>query len=269
MSICCLLTLIVIAFCIIIVFVIRQLYLQITDTIKKMKIPPKKVDRGDDDDDDSDTNERDETNNNNNNNNNLDRYDGNILAPESVAVAAAATATTTTTITHELNEIYDQLTLMVEPQQLPQPSIPQLRVCKKSVNCDFFQVYNMKVCKHLTTNNVMVINDKNTLKDVTYLHMPHCILVLITRNEKVCFRDQDISEDINYINSYISKYPDLSIYIVFFDKEFGQFRDLNNRQYNEYNIDLKKRIPLIRELLFNQPTAPLPDKRNFFHIHKN
>ncbi|WBR61499.1 hypothetical protein [Drosophila suzukii associated hytrosavirus 1] len=156
---------------------------------------------------------------------------------------------------------------------------PSVRMCQNAEECEFFEFCNIQICRHLT-NNAKIHNDKNTLKNVTYIHICSAVVVVfITRNDNVCTKEQEVSlEDINYINAYTSKFPELSIYTVFYDKENRKFIDFHDRPHEEYTIPLLQN-QTTREILqhpriSHTPSAPTivstqrPDKGNFYYIAK-
>ena len=165
---------------------------------------------------------------------------------------------------------------------------PTVRLCNLEAGkkCEYMEVCNIYICKHLT-NDAKIHNDKNTLKNVTYIHVYQCIVVFISKNENICSKEQDVSlEDINYINAYTSKHPDYSVFIVFYEKETNNFKDFNNKIHNEMRISLCTDNELTREILqplqqsnnLFSPSAPTesrlfqqhrPDNQgNFFYIGK-
>ena len=126
---------------------------------------------------------------------------------------------------------------------------PSLRLCPDRQQCEYMEFCNIHLCKHLT--QIAKLNtDKNTKQNVTYIHLPKCVIVFITKNETTCKKDQEITfdEDVNYISSYTSKYIDMSIFIVFYDKATMKFIDLPGKLYDEYSIQTENE-PLVREVL--------------------
>lgn len=140
---------------------------------------------------------------------------------------------------------------------------PAVRICSNK-NCEFMQICNIQLCKHLTNKGDSKIhNDKHTLQNVTYIHVStNCIIVFITSNKNLCAIEQELSlEDVNFINAYTSKYPDLAIYTIFYDTEHKKFIDINQRQYddnNEYKISLT-----------NNTSVPKREILRSFDSHKN
>lgn len=164
---------------------------------------------------------------------------------------------------------------------------PAARLCEKKETdkkCEYMEVCNIYLCKHLT-NNSKIHTDKNTLRNVTYIHINKTIVVFISKNENVCSKEQDVSlEDINYINAYTSKHPDFSVYIVFYDKETTKFKDFNNKTHSEMKIPLNA-DEITREIFQStqqrkpfSPSAPAEarvfqnhhqdNQGNFFYIGK-
>ena len=132
---------------------------------------------------------------------------------------------------------------------------PSLRLCPDKQQCEYMEFCNIHLCKHLT--QISKINtDKNTKQNVTYIHLPKCIIVFITKNEMTYKKDQEITldEDVNYISSYTSKYIDMSIFIVFYDKATMKFIDLPGKFYDEYSIQTENE-PLVREVLLQEQTV--------------
>lgn len=160
---------------------------------------------------------------------------------------------------------------------------PAVSVCSRDTECEYLEFCNIQICRHLT-NNAKMHNDKNTLRNVTYIHLlaEGIIVVFVTKNDNVCAKEQEVSlEDINYINSYTSKFPELSIYTIFYDKENGKFIDFAGRQHEEYTIELRseEQAGTHREILQYprlQPSAPAisgivrchENKGNFYYIAK-
>lgn len=156
---------------------------------------------------------------------------------------------------------------------------PAIRMCENKF-CDYLDLSSIQICKHLL-NVSKIHNDKNTLKNIIYIHIVKCIIVFITMNENLCIKEQEVSlEDINYVNSYLSKHPDLSVYTFFYDKTTKLFKDFNNKHCSEHVIALTEKTPPTRELLDQNilqnvfPTAPPPQlpsdsQGKFYYISKN
>lgn len=129
---------------------------------------------------------------------------------------------------------------------------PAIRIC--SVNraeCEYMNFCNIKICKHINNNNnVKINNDKNTTRNVTYIHMDTCIIVFITRNENVCHKEQELmrEEDNNYIKSYTSKFMDLSVFKIIYDDHKQLFIDVFGKEHKIYSIPLQLHHNLIREV---------------------
>lgn len=189
----------------------------------------------------------------NNNNDNNDDVDENKNIAEIQTIAATEP---------EL----DILTFFVQSNN------PAVCLCNKK--CTYLDICNLNICEHLTSK-IKIQHDKNTLKNVIYIHIYECIIIYITKNENVCSKEQEMSlEDVNYINAYISKYPELSVFIVMYMKDSRVFVDYSGRERSEYSIDVKN-TETIRELLQIQkiPSAPLlqtntENHGSFFYIAK-
>lgn len=158
---------------------------------------------------------------------------------------------------------------------------PTIRICSRKSNCNFMELCNIHVCKHLL-NRVKIQSDKNTLKNVTYIHIGKCIIVFATINDSICSKEQESClEDTNYINAYTSKFIDFTIYSIFYDKESKKFVDSDKKQHDEYTLSLtmseneqQQQQEEQRKILsseFTQPTAPsLKEtlKGNIYYITK-
>lgn len=165
-------------------------------------------------------------------------------------------------------------------------NLPVIRVCRKT-DCDYIKFCNIKICKHMI-NNVKIENDKYTVRNVTYIHLDNCIIVFITNDENVSHKEQELSheEDINYIKSYTSKFLQVSVYIVYFEKKRLKFKDYRHNEYDEYSILIQPK-QITREIDFDEqhlPSAPqisykqqyketplkhkVDNKNAFFYIEK-
>lgn len=161
---------------------------------------------------------------------------------------APATTTTHEDEEHPINYVspqppaFDTLTFT----RSPTTGEPSVRLCQDE-KCETTSICNLNICRHL--KNVKVSYDKQTNKNVTYLHVDDkCIIVFITKNENLCLKEQDFqSEDINYIKSYTSKYIDMSVYKVQYDGQKKKFINFAGSEYDEYTIPLNT-TNIIREL---------------------
>lgn len=123
---------------------------------------------------------------------------------------------------------------------------PAVYICSNK-KCKYTSICNLQICKHLI-DNVTISYDKQTNKNVTYIHIDNCIIVFITKNENLCMKEQEFSsEDINYIKSYTSKYIDTSVYKVQFDSSTRKFINFNGDEHEEYTILLNSNN-IVREI---------------------
>lgn len=212
MSVCCaLLIVIIIVVALLIIFILKKLYEKLNNVLE------------------NNTNKGDELTENSTTNNQRQ-----FIIPD-IVIEDVDAAADETTVEETVN---NYLTFS------PLDHSPSVRLCGSETGkkCDYMDICNIYICKHMT-NSTKIYTDKNTLKNVTYIHTDKCIVVFISKNENVCSKEQDMSlEDINYINAYTSKYPELSVHVVFYDKENEYFKDFRGRLH----IDL--RIPLADEL---------------------
>lgn len=159
---------------------------------------------------------------------------------------------------------------------------PSLQLCatKTHDECEFVEFCNVQLCRHIVSI-AGIDYDKNTIKNVTYIKLPKCIIIFITKNDNVCKKEQEVKleEDINYINSYASKYVELSIYMIYYDRELEQFYDYNQTAHDEYEININdenvKRHIMQTTYKLLPPTAPeqpssshTSDMGRFFYIAK-
>lgn len=175
---------------------------------------------------------------------------------------------------HTNDEIYDTAYFSTSPDEHP-----SLRLCPTTFTCEFTTFCNIQICRHVA-EIARIDYDKNTVKNVTYIHLPKCIIIFITKNHNVCKREQEVKleEDINYINAYASKYVDSSIYTVYYDNETQKFidnTDAINDHYTIYiNEESSKRELMETTYKSTQPTAPHSSLQNtqslgqFFYIAK-
>lgn len=132
---------------------------------------------------------------------------------------------------------------------------PSIRLC--SGNCDFIEFCNVQMCRHLV-EQARIDNDKNTIQNVTYIHLTKCIIVFVTKNDNICKKEQEFitsEDDINYINSYVSKYIELAAYTIFFDRDQQKFIDFHGPPTDEYTLDINGDKQKERNTK-QQPTAP-------------
>lgn len=150
---------------------------------------------------------------------------------------------------------------------------PSIFVCREPKLCVFTEFCNVQLCRHVM-DVARMDNDKNTVRNVTYIHLPACIVVFVTHNATKNDQDSNSEEDINYIISYTSKHVDISVYTIFYDGH--KFIDYRDRLYDRYEIDLSQDgPPPVRHIpatnLFPRPSAPQPphlSTGNFFYIAK-
>ncbi|ACD03494.1 hypothetical protein MdSGHV035 [Musca domestica salivary gland hypertrophy virus] len=153
-------------------------------------------------------------------------------------------------------------------------SRPVLRQCNPSCG-DYNEFCNLQICRHVMSK-AKIDSDKNTEKNVVYIHANRCLIVFMQSSGGKT-EDETHEDDINYINSYASKYLDVSVHCIFFDRQQKTFVDShNNHHHHVYTIDDDNDGDLTRNLFqitpnpstqLYAPSAPYTSG-NFIYIPK-